>query len=72
LPCRPGLTDQFATTSVKSTGKRPNIVLIMADDNDQISWTIGGNCCEFLCFVGVSGEFQTAVVSGEFTGNWGY
>jgi arylsulfatase A len=32
LPCRPGLTDQFATTSVKSTGKRPNIVLIMADD----------------------------------------
>ena len=32
LPCRPGLTDQYATTSVKSTGKRPNIVVIMADD----------------------------------------
>ncbi|MDA1013763.1 MAG: arylsulfatase [Planctomycetota bacterium] len=32
LPCRRGLTDQHATTSVKSTGKRPNIVLIMADD----------------------------------------
>ncbi|MGZ0164121.1 MAG: sulfatase-like hydrolase/transferase [Planctomycetales bacterium] len=32
LPCRRGLTDQHATTSVSSTGKRPNIVLIMADD----------------------------------------
>ena len=32
LPCRPGLTDQLATTSGKSTGKRPNIVVIMADD----------------------------------------
>ena len=32
LPCRPGLTDQHTTTSVKSTGTRPNIVLIMADD----------------------------------------
>ena len=32
LPCRPGLTDQHATTSVKSTSKRPNIVIIMADD----------------------------------------
>ncbi len=32
LPCRRGLTDEHATTSVKSTGKRPNIVLIMADD----------------------------------------
>jgi arylsulfatase A len=32
LPCRPGLTDQPATTSVKSTSKRPNVVLIMADD----------------------------------------
>jgi arylsulfatase A len=32
LPCRPGLADQRATTSVKSTGKRPNIVLILADD----------------------------------------
>ena len=27
---------------------RPNVVLIMADDNDQLSWAIGGNCCEFL------------------------
>ena len=32
LPCRPGLTDQLATTSVKSTGKHPNIVLTMVDD----------------------------------------
>ena len=32
LLCRPGLTDQHATTSVKSTGERPNIVLIMVDD----------------------------------------
>ena len=32
LSCRPGLTEQDATTSDKSTGKRPNIVLIMADD----------------------------------------
>jgi arylsulfatase A-like enzyme len=32
LPCRPGLTDQHESTSVKSTDKRPNIVLIMADD----------------------------------------
>jgi len=31
----------------ESTG-RPNIVIIMADDNDQLSWAIGGNCCEFL------------------------
>jgi len=32
LPCRPGLTDQHETTSVSSTDKRPNIVLILADD----------------------------------------
>jgi arylsulfatase A-like enzyme len=32
LPCRPGLADQHATGSDKSTGTRPNIVLIMADD----------------------------------------
>ena len=32
LTCRPGSTDQLATTSVKSTGKRPNIVVMMADD----------------------------------------
>ena len=32
LPCRRGLTNQHATTSVKSTGKRPNIVVILADD----------------------------------------
>lgn len=32
LPCRPGLTGQHATTSVKSTGKPPDIVVILADD----------------------------------------
>ena len=32
LPCRRGLTDQPATTSVKSTDTRPNIMLIVADD----------------------------------------
>ena len=30
--CRAGLTDQHATTSVKSPGTRPNIVFIMVDD----------------------------------------
>ncbi len=32
LPCRPGLTDDLAMTSVESDVKRPNIVVIMADD----------------------------------------
>ena len=32
LPCRPGLTDQLAATSVKTRDRCPNIVLIMADD----------------------------------------
>lgn len=32
LPCRPGLTDQQAATSVKSKSNRPNIVVILADD----------------------------------------
>lgn len=32
LQCPPGLTDQLAMTSVKSTGKRPNIVVILTDD----------------------------------------
>lgn len=32
LPCRPGLSDQHATTSVKSTEMRPNIIVMMADD----------------------------------------
>jgi hypothetical protein len=32
LPCRRGLTDQQATTSVTSTGKRPNVILIYTDD----------------------------------------
>ena len=32
LPCRSSLSDEQAPTSAKSTGKRPNIVLIMADD----------------------------------------
>jgi hypothetical protein len=27
---------------------RPNIVLIVADDNNQLSWAISANCCEFL------------------------
>jgi hypothetical protein len=27
---------------------KPNVVLVMTDDNDQLSWAIGGNCCEFL------------------------
>ena len=40
LPCRRGLTDQHAATSVKSTGKRPNVVLIMTDDHAQ--WAVGG------------------------------
>ena len=48
LPCRPGLADQLSPSSGKSTDKHPNIVLILADDNDQLSWAIGGNCCEFL------------------------
>jgi hypothetical protein len=40
-------TRVYAATSDGLTS-RPNIVLIMADDNDQLSWKIGGNCCEFL------------------------
>ncbi|MFP6766240.1 MAG: arylsulfatase [Planctomycetaceae bacterium] len=32
LTCRPCLTDGHATSSVKSTGNRPDIVVIMADD----------------------------------------
>lgn len=32
LACRPGLTDQHAMTSVKSKAQRPNIILIMTDD----------------------------------------
>lgn len=32
LPCRPGLTDQLATTSGESTGTRPNVIVILADD----------------------------------------
>lgn len=32
LPCQPGLTDQHTTISAKSTDKRPNIVVILADD----------------------------------------
>jgi hypothetical protein len=27
---------------------KPNVILVMTDDNDQLSWEIGGNCCEFL------------------------
>jgi arylsulfatase A-like enzyme len=32
LSCRPGLADQLAKTSVKSTGQRPNILIIFTDD----------------------------------------
>ncbi len=32
LPCRSGLTDEHGTTSVKPTDKRPNIVVILTDD----------------------------------------
>jgi arylsulfatase A len=32
LQCRVGLTGEDATSAVKSTGQRPNIVLILADD----------------------------------------
>lgn len=32
LTCRPGLTDEQATTSIESADNPPNIVLIMADD----------------------------------------
>lgn len=31
-PCRPGLSDQPATALGNSTGKRPNIIVILADD----------------------------------------
>jgi len=43
-----------------STGafaEKPNVIVILSDDNDQLSWTIGGNCCKLLCFAGVSGKF---------------
>ncbi|MDA1248745.1 MAG: hypothetical protein O2820_05925 [Planctomycetota bacterium] len=45
------------SNAVRVEAASPNIVFIMADDNDQVSWTIGGNCCKFLYFVGVSGKF---------------
>jgi hypothetical protein len=48
-----GLSGAFATNSLIAA-ERPNIVLIFADDNNYVSWTIGDNCCKFLCFVGVS------------------
>ena len=35
LPCRRALTDQHAATSVKSTARRPNVILVMTDDNSQ-------------------------------------
>jgi hypothetical protein len=29
-------------------GKKPNVIVILTDDNDQLSWAISGDCCEFL------------------------
>ena len=39
LPCRCGLADQDATASVHSTGKSPNILFILTDD--QGWWDVG-------------------------------
>jgi hypothetical protein len=33
---------------VVAAAERPNVIVIFTDDNDQLSWEIGGNCCEFL------------------------
>ena len=43
LPCRPSLADEHIATSVKSTGKRPNIVLIMTDDQGWGDLSVNGN-----------------------------
>lgn len=43
LPCRTGLTDQQNSTSVTSTGKLPNIVLIMTDDQGYGDLSCHGN-----------------------------
>jgi hypothetical protein len=55
--CAIPLWAHAAEAPADESGSRPNIVVIMADDNDQLSWTIGGNCCKLLYFVGVSGKF---------------
>jgi hypothetical protein len=31
---------------------KPNVILVMTDDNDQLSWAIGGNFCDLLVFLG--------------------
>ena len=43
LPSRPALTDERATTAANSTGQRPNIVLIMTDDQGFGDFSINGN-----------------------------
>jgi hypothetical protein len=50
------LSSQILAAADKSKSAKPNIIVIMADDNDQLSWTIGGNFRKFLYFVGVLGE----------------
>jgi hypothetical protein len=37
-------------------GSRPNVIVILTDDNVQLSWTIGGNFCKFLYLFGVLGK----------------
>lgn len=53
-PCKPivnlfvGLHVLLGSAFAAVQDARPNIVFIMVDDNDQLSWAIGGNCCKFL------------------------
>ena len=49
LPCRRGLTEEQDATSVKSSGKRPNVVLLMADD---IGRRLTRSDCKLLVFKG--------------------
>ena len=48
------LLSALSCSGVEAAPTKPNVLLIMADDNNYVSWTIGDNCCKFLCFVGVS------------------